>query len=167
MPATIVEIVRAKTEPLCQTECCNDSGCCMSLQGIPEPYVLINLEHNAAPRHRNHSRHNNHPHCDFLLVAGEDDNGGPWVAPIELTTGNKDGKLLLRQLRAGADIANDLLPPNASFRFKPILAHDGRLHQYVITNVIYLESSYIQLRDASESIELTRCRGTLADALVE
>ena len=167
MPATIVETVKAKTNSLCQTDCCCDSGCCMSLEGIPEPYVLINLEHNVAPRHRNHSRHYNHPHCDFLLVAGADENGGPWVAPIELTTGNKDGKLLLRQLRAGADIADDLLPPNVSFRFRPILAHDGRLHQYVITNVIYLQSSYIQLRYESEPIELTRCRGTLADALVE
>ena len=167
MSATIVEAVKEKTALLCQTDCCYDSGCCMSLQGIPEPYVLINLENDSAPRHRNHSRHNKHPHCDFLLVAGNDDNGGPWVAPIELTTGNKDGKLLLRQLRAGADIADDLLPPNASFRFRPILAHDGRMHQYVITNVIYLQSNYIQLRDASEPIELTRCRGTLADALDE
>ena len=107
------------------------------------------------------------PIATFLLVAGDDENGGPWVAPIELTTGNKDGTLLLRQLRAGADIADDLLPPNVPFRFRPILAHDGRLHQYVITNVIYLQSSYIQLRYESEHIELTRCRGTLADALVE
>ena len=167
MPATIVEAVRAKTKSLCQTDCCYDSGCCMSLEGIPEPYVLINLEHDSAPHHRDHSRHHNHPHCDFLLVAGGDDNGGPWVAPIELTTGNKDGDLLLRQLRAGADIADDLLPLDVSFKFRPILAHDGRLNQYVITEVIYLQSNYIQLRYESEPIELTRCSGTLADALVE
>ena len=167
MPTMIVEAVKAKTKALCQTDSCHDSGCCMSLQDIPEPYVLINLEHDAAPRHRSHSRHSTHPHCDFLLVAGEDDNGGPWVSPIELTTGNKDGELLLRQLRAGADIADDLLPHGVSFRFRPIFAHDGRLHQHVITNVIYLQSSYIQLRDTSEHIELTRCRETLANALVE
>ena len=167
MSATVVEAVRAKTESVCQTDYCNDSGCCMSLQGIPEPYVLINLEHVAAPRHRNDTRHYNHPHCDFLLFAGGDENGGPWVAPIELTTGNKDGDLLLRQLRAGGDIADDLLPPDVSFRFRPILAHDGRLHQYVITEVLRRQSSYIQLRDESEPIELTRCRDSLADALVE
>ena len=167
MPATIVEAVKAKTKSLCQTDCCYDSGCCMSLEGIPEPYVLINLEHDDAPHHRNHSRHRNHPHCDFLLIAGKDENGGPWVAPIELTTGNKNGKLLLRQLRAGADIADDLLPPHASFRFRPIFAHDGRLHQYVITEVIDRRSSYIQLRGESEPIELARCHGTLADTLVE
>lgn len=167
MPATIVETVKANTNPLCQTENCCDSGCSISLQGIPEPFVLINLEHDVAPRHRNHSRHRNHPHCDFLLVAGEDENDGPWVAPIELTTGNKDDDLLLRQLRAGADIADDLLPPRASFRFRPILAHDGRLHQYVITEVIRRSSSYIQLRNETEPIELMRCRETLADALYE
>ena len=139
----------------------------MSLYGIPEPYVLINLEHDAAPRHRDHSRRYNHPHCDFLLVAGDDENGGPWVAPIELTTGNKDGDLLLRQLRAGAEIADDLLPPDVSFRFRPILAHDGRLHGYVITEVIRRQSSYVHLRGESEPIELTRCRETLAAVLVE
>ena len=167
MPATTVETVKARTKSLCQTDCCYDSGCCMSLHGIPEPYVLINLEHDAAPRHRDHSRHHNHPHCDFLLVAGDDENGGPWVAPIELTTGNKDGDLLLRQLRAGADIADDLIPSGASFRFRPIFAHDGRLHDYVITEVLRQQSSNIQLRDESESIELTRCSESLADALVE
>lgn len=167
MPSTIVEAVKIAVNPLCQTECCYDSGCGISLQGVPEPYVLVNLEHDSAPRHRDHSRHQIHPHCDFLLVAGDDDNGGPWVAPIELTTGNKDGQLLLRQLRAGADIADDLLPPNVSFKFRPVLAHDGRLHQYVITNVIYLQSSYVQLRGESEPIELARCNGLLTDALVE
>ena len=167
MTATIVESVKANTNPLCQTDICSDSGCCMSIQGVPEPYVLLNLEHDAAPRHRDHSRHRNHPHCDYLLIAGDDDNGGPWVAPIELTTGNKNGDILLRQLRAGADIADQLLPPDVIFRFRPIFAHDGRLHRYVIDEVIYRESNYIQLRGESEPIELTRCREALADALME
>ena len=167
MPATIVEAVKAKIKSLCQTDCCCDSGCCISLEGIPKPYVLINLEHDAAPRHRNHSPHQHHPHCDFLLVAGNDENGGPWVAPIELTTGNKSGDVVLRQLRAGADIADDLLPPGVSFRFRPILAHDGRLHKYVITEVIIRQSSYIQLRYDQEPVELMRCWQSLCDALVE
>lgn len=167
MTATIVEAVKANTNQNCHTDLCSDSGCCMSMQGIPKPYVLLNLEHDDAPRHRDHSRHHNHPHCDYLLIAGADGDGGPWVAPIELTTGNKDGEILLRQLRAGADIADQLLPPDATFRFKPIFAHDGRLHRYVIDEVIYRESNYILFRGESEPIELTRCREALADALVE
>ena len=167
MPASIVETVKATTNSLCQTDYCYDSGCCLSLQDIPEPYVLINLEHDDAPRHRNHSRHRNHPHCDFLLVAGDDEKGGPWVAPIELTTGNKNDELLLRQLRAGADIADELLPLGVSFRFRPIFAHDGRLNPYVINEALRRQSSSIQLRGEYELIELTRCRGTIADALVE
>lgn len=166
MTATIVEYVKMNTNLPCQTDTCSDSGCCMSMQGVPEPYVLISLEHDDAPRHRDHSRHRNHPHCDYLLIAGDDENGGPWVAPIELTTGNKDSDTLLRQLRAGADIADQLLPPDITFRFKPIFAHDGRLHRYVF-EVISRESNYIQLRGESEQIELTRCREVLAGALVE
>ena len=166
MPALTVETVKARTNSLCQTDCCCDSGCCMSLLGIPEPYVLISLEHGTAPRHLNHSRGRNHPHCDFLLIAGDDENGGPWVAPIELTIGNKHSDLLLRQLRAGADIADDLLPPDVSFKFRPIFAHDGRLHQHLITEVIK-QSNYIQLRNEIEPIELTRCRATLANTLDE
>ena len=167
MPADIVEAVRAKTDSRCQSGCCCDSGCGVSLEGIPEPFVLINLEHPDAPRHRDHSPRHNHPHCDFLVIAGGDKDGGPWVAPIELTTGNKDGDLLLRQLRAGADIADDLLPPGVAFRFRPILAHDGRLHDYVITEVIRRESSLIKLRAEVESIELMRCRESLVDFLIE
>ena len=167
MPASIVEHVKARTSSLCQTAYCYDSGCCLTVEGIPEPYVLINLEHDDAPRHRYHSRHRNHPHCDFLLVAGDDEGSGPWVAPIELTTGNKNDELLLRQLRAGADIADDLLPSGVSFRFRPIFAHDGRLHPYVINEVLRRQSSSIQLRSESGLVELTRCRGTLADSLVE
>lgn len=167
MGASIVEAVKAKTESVCQTDHCCDSGCCMSLQDVPEPYVLINLEHEAAPRHRDHSRRQSHPHCDFLLVAGDDENGGPWVAPIELTTGNKDIDLLLRQLQAGADIAHDLLPADVAFRLRPICAHDGRLHQYVISNVLPKSSSRIHLRHELELVELARCRGTIADALIE
>ena len=167
MTATIVEAVKANTNPHCQTDICSDSGCCMSIHGIPEPYVLINLEHDAAPRHREHSRHRNHPHCDYLLIAGGDDNGGPWVAPIELTTGNKDGDVLLRQLRAGADIADQILPRDIAFRFKPVFAHDGRLHRYVINEVVTKESNYIEFRGEAEPIELTRCREALANALIE
>ena len=166
MPASIVEYVKAKTNSLCQTDYCHDSGCCLLLDGIPGPYVLISLEHDDAPRHRNHSPHHNHPHCDFLLVAGADENSGPWVAPIELTTGNKDYELLLRQLQAGAEIADELLPPGISFNFRPIFAHDGRLNP-IVTVVLRQQSSSIQLRGESQLIELTRCREALADALVE
>lgn len=166
MPATVVEAVKAAVNPLCITNSCCDSGCCVLLQGIPEPFVLVSLEHAAAPRHPNHSRHRNHPHCDFLLIAGEDDNGGPWVAPIELTTGNKSVELIVKQLRAGAEIVDRLLPSGVSFEFRPILAHDGRLNPIVFTELREMSNS-VSLRSETELVELIRCRDLLADALVE
>ncbi len=167
MATTIVDSVRARTSPLCQTDCCCDSGCCSSVQGLPEPYVLINLEHDDAPKHREHSRQHFHPHCDYLLIAGDDEDGGPWVAPIEMTTGNKDYETLLRQLRAGADIADDLLPAGVSFKFRPIFVHDGRVHPYVINVLLRQQGNSIQFRNETQLIELSRCRGQIAEALAE
>ena len=77
MSATAVEAAITQTNPLCHANNCRDGGCALAMAGAPEPYVLISLEHSAAPVPAGQQ------HCDYLFVGGGDENGGPWVVPVE------------------------------------------------------------------------------------
>ena len=62
MSTTAVDAIRAKTDPQCRVDICEDSGCSLSMSGAPSPGALISLEHPAAPIAVGQSR------CDFLFV---------------------------------------------------------------------------------------------------
>ncbi len=160
MPATIVDAVRAGTDALCHDTRCRDGGCSLSLDQLPQPNVLINLEREASPASANK------PHCDFLFVGGEDENGGPWVAPIELTTTEKRASEFVRQLSSGAVIAARLLPRGVPTRFNPIAVHDGL--RSIESRNLKKEINKIRFRGGKAvGIRLVRCGSRLADALQE
>ena len=158
-PASVVEAVRTRTDPRCQATRCSDSGCTLLLEGTPQPSVLIHLEHDAAAQIvRDRQR------CDYLFIGGNDANSGSWVVPVELTTGRKRASEFLAQLRGGAVIANELVPPGATVRFYPVAAHDRGLHRDEITN-LRRPSSRINFRGQSVATQLVRCGSRLADVL--
>ena len=103
MPATIVDAVKRNTKSGCHATSCSDRGCSLDMVGAPLPNVLIDLESEDSPTDESL------PHCDYLFVGGKDEDGGPWLAPVEL--GNKKPSVLLPQLQGGADIAEKLTPP--------------------------------------------------------
>ncbi len=158
MPATVVETVRQKTNPQCYAKTCSDSGCSLSLKNIPKPNVLISLEHKAAPVGANQA------HCDYLFVGGNDENGGPWVAPVELTKSAARVSKFLPQLRAGAAIAEKLLPQGARVRFRPIAAYGGELRRIERDNFLK-SANRVRFRGKPELIRLVRCGSPLANAL--
>ena len=75
MPVTVVETVRRKTDSKCHATTCRDGNCSLLLHGVPEPSVLISLEHEAAPVAVGK------PRSDYLFL-GSDKNSGLWVAQI-------------------------------------------------------------------------------------
>ena len=156
MPTTVVETVRRKTDAQCHATRCRDGGCSLSLKDVPEPNVLISLEHLASPVNINQA------HCDYLFVGGKDDNDGPWVAPIELTASKKGASEFQRQLQGGANIADNLLPQKIRVRFRPIAVHDGGLHR---AEVGKLRKNKVRFRGKPELIHLMRCRSPLTQAL--
>ena len=160
MPATAVKAVRTQTNPLCHTVNCQDSGCALVMAGAPEPYVLISLEHSDAPVPAGQQ------HCDYLFVGGDDEGGGPWVAPVELTTGRKRASEFLAQLRGGAAVAGRLLPPGTPSRFNPVAAYHRALHRDDIAN-LRKPANRVEFRGQRRQIQLVRCGTRLADALVE
>ena len=159
MTATVVTELRAtEIYRRCQASSCSDSGCSLSLVGAPEPYALLNLENETAPTVARQQ------HCDYLFVGGADANGGPWVAPVELTTGKKRASEFLAQLAGGASVADGLLRRGIPFRFNPIAVHDGGLDSREIKN-LRKSANRLRFRGKSKSVQLARCGAPLATAL--
>ena len=155
MSTTAVDAIRAKTDPQCYADKCEDSGCSLSMSGAPSPGALISLEHTAAPVEVGQSS------CDFLFVGGYDEDR-PLVAPIELTTGNKRASVFLRQIGGGASVADKLLPSDVAFRFRPVAAYERELGRGRINR---LRASRVAFRGQTSLIKLVSCGSNLAQAL--
>ena len=155
--SSVVEIVRDKTDSNCHVTTCKEGKCSLLLDGVSEPNVLISLEHTSAPVAVGE------PRSDYLFV-GSDENGGLWVAPIELTESKADFSKFEPQLRAGAAIADKLLPKNIpGVKFRPIAVHDG-IHRDEV-NKFRNSRNKISFRGNSVSIKQTRCGSPLTNAL--
>lgn len=159
MPATAVEAVREQTNRLCHATNCRDSGCSLDLTGAPAPYALISLEHPTAPVLAGQQ------HCDYLFVGGDDENGGPWVVPVELTTGRKRASEFLAQLNGGATVADRLLPAGIPHRFNPVAAYRRALHRDDISD-LRKPANRVNFRGQRRQVQLVECSTRLADALV-
>ena len=157
MTTTAVEAIASNTDPDCHARRCRNSGCSLVLSGLPRTRILIDLENDASPVPRNA------PHCDFLLVA---DNGGrsEWVAPIELTTGRADANKFIRQLVAGAEIADRLLPGNVAINFRPVAAYGGQMRRAERVNLLD-PANKITFRGQHEAVRVVRCGSPLVKAL--
>ena len=155
---TVVETVRTKTDEQCHATTCRDGRCSLSLDDIPEPSILISLEHEAAPVQ------NNQEHCDYLFVGGSDEKKGPWVAPVELTASAARVSKFLPQLRAGADIADKLLPQNVQVRFRPVAVYGGELKR-IERDDFLKRTNQVVFRRKPVPVKLVRCGSPLTKAL--
>ena len=157
MTLSAVEIVLVKTDRQCHSTSCSDSGCSLSMRDAPEPGVLLNLEHETAPVVDNATR------CDYLFIGG-DEKKGEWVAPVELTTSAARVSKFLPQRRAGAEIANDLIPRNLQVRFRPIAVYGGELRRIERDNFLK-RANRVVFRNKPTPVKLVRCGSPLTKAL--
>ncbi len=156
MPPAVVNEVNSRVNPECCTESCEDSGCSLSMIEVPTPNVLISLEHEKSPAAKSA------PHCDFLFIGDSDTGEVTWIASIELTTGKARASKFLPQLRAGAEIANHLLPPNANVRFRAVAVHGKGGRSFEMNK---LRDCKIPFRGKNVRIKLVRCGSPLVKAL--
>lgn len=162
MPTTIVDAFKAATSNLEHAEMCRDSGCSLSLAQIPEPYVLLKVDSN------------NHPppevgsgkRCDFLFVGGSDEGKGPWIVPVELTTGRaKSVSDILAQLHGGLAVADARLPSGIKFQLCPVVAYGrGGLGSFTARN-LRKSSNKVNFRNCRKPVVMVSCGSTLAAAL--
>lgn len=160
MPATAVDAVRANTNPQSHANTCSDSGCSLSISDVPTPNVLVSMEHPTSPVPTGQ------PRCDYLFVGGDDSDGGPWVVPIELTTGKKRASELLAQIRSVTSIAEGLLPRGIRYRFNPVAAHDRSLHRDDIAD-LRKPANRIRFRGQPQNVQIVRCGSRLVNVLIE
>lgn len=142
----------------CLVEGCSRRGCAAGLDGAPSPYRLIDLDHPDSPARASAGR------CDYLFI-GEDDGGaGLHVVPLELkSSGIRAGKVS-SQLRAGAGIAERIVPGASSIRFVPVAAHGGKLHRRRF-NELAKPANRVPFRGKRYPIRLIRCGEPLSAAL--
>ncbi len=168
MPATAVEAVRAQTDPGCQTTSCSDSGCSLSLAGIPTPNVLIQID---APtfgvRNGQWRLPDDQRRCDYLYVGGDDAGGGPWVVPVELTTGRKEVSDFVAQIGGGILVADELLPEGIHYRFSPVGGCRPRLVGRGVSDELRKPGNRVNFRGDRQNIRLVECGTRLTDNLTD
>lgn len=157
MPVTVVETVRTKTNAQCHATTCRDGRCSLSLDDIPKPSILISLEHETAPVKKGQA------HCDYLFVGGSNKKEGPWVAPVELTESAARVSKFLPQLRAGADIADQLIQ-QVQVRFRPVAVYGGELKR-IERDSFLKPANHVVFRGKQVPIKLVRCGSPLTKAL--
>ena len=161
MPATVIDDFKAATAELTHAVSCSDSGCTLTLSGAPQPYALIQVDdpHNPPPEVSGRRR------CDYLFVGGEDGGDGPWVVPIELTTGgSKSGQQIMAQLNGGLAVADARLRTGIRFRLRPVLAYRRGIGR-VVSDYLRKRANYIAFRGKAMPVKPVSCGSDLGSAL--
>lgn len=122
------------------------------MKDAPRPFTLVGMDCRALGLDQNASR------CDFLFFS----SSGNVVAALELKSGKFEKTDLVRQLQAGADLADCLAPAGWPLRFVPVAAHGGGMHRDQLRS---LAKSPIRFRQASFNIQLLKCEDPLVQAL--
>ena len=156
MTTTVVDTLKTNIAQQFQATSCYDHGCSLSLDGAPDPNLLIKAE-DMIPESQGQLR------CDFLFVGGDDQRSdGLWVVPVELSSGRKRAFRFLGQLRAGTELADRLLPADIPVNFCPVAVHGKDLHR---RDYDILRSRKIRFRDEEFGVSIVWCETMLLDAL--
>ena len=153
-----MEAVHAKVGDGCLDKKCKKDGCRVSLKGVPQPYLIIDLD-----KLDSDLLDKSQPHCDYLFVADGNRNGG-WVVPLELKRGKFDASEVVKQLKAGRKVAEDTVPAKTKVRFRPVLVFGKAPHP---AEILELRRSKIRFRGSEKHIESMKCRVGLTEKLKE
>ena len=122
-----------------------------------QPFVLIDLDHPAVPAEGIGGR------CDYLFVGdkkivGSEKNPSEkdLVAPLELKGGRPRASVVVKQLRAGARIADRLVPADGfHVTFRPVVVSKG-MNKYEREEFAKSKNK-IKFRNESRSATLHTC----------
>ena len=95
-------------------------GASFSLDGSPAPHALADFD--KPPLYGANRRR-----CDFLFIADLGDDGGSgWLVLIEMSSGKKRAGEVFRQLRAGSELIDGIIPRGFEIEFRVVLV--GRMN---------------------------------------
>ena len=154
----LVDTVRGKVQNTCLISGrLKKEGCSVFLKDAPRRRLIVDFDKPGSPLHEKETR------CDYLLLAEDADFSG-WVVPIELKKGRLDASKAAKQLKAGAKIAEKLVPDSISVNFRPVAAVGGSKAERV---ELRAKKNRVWFHGTSEIIRLIKCGERLIDAFKE
>lgn len=152
----IVSAVLATVSNQCCITRCRKEGCSILLPNKLRPSVVIDMDSRESPNPKNGKR------CDFLFFG--EGKREDWVVPMELQKGNANSSKIVPQLRAGALVAEMIVPKHADVKFRPVAAYGGGLRRHELT-AFRNKNNKVRFRKQNEFIRLIRCGTNLVKAL--
>ena len=129
-------------------------GCFVSLKNAPRPSIAIDMDKPQAPVGQNETK------CDYIFIGG---SGNVFLVPLELKRGKLDASEVVKQLQAGANIAdNRIIPMGEGVQFVPVAVCGGKFHRAERDR---LAQRKIRFRSQSSNVRLLRCGDPLIKAL--
>ncbi len=153
----LVQRVRANVDDRCIATRIRKQGCSVSLDGAPVSRVIVDFDKPGSPLGSSDQR------CDYLFVADAADRDG-WVAPLELKRGRFHAGEFVRQLQAGANAAEKLVPGSAKVRFRPIAVVGGAMTKEE-WNISRQKRNAVRFRGRQELLRSLKSGQRLADEL--
>ena len=152
----LVEAVGKKVDGACVTGRIKKDGCSISLNGAPQPRLIIDFDKPGSPLGPDQ------PRCDYLFVA--EVAGGPgWIVPLELKRGRLHADKAVRQLQAGARAAEQLVPSGAQVRFRPVAVAGSTPKDE--RNRLKGKGGKIRFHGRAEVVRLLSCGAALTEVL--
>ncbi len=153
----LVESVRGRSDPECLVSRIGRNGCTVSLRDAPRERLIIDFDKRDAPVR------GDGPSCDYLFVAEGVPREAGWVAPLELKRGALRASAVVRQLRAGAEAAERLVPRELRPSFRPT-AVCGSIHK-LERAALRKPQNRIAFQGHSEAVRLMSCGCRLTEVL--
>ncbi len=127
------------------------------LTDAPTPRIILDLDKPGSPLPRDAQR------CDYLMVSeGKGGNAPDCVAVLELKAGRLHAGQVIRQLQAGARVAEGLIPDGDTVAFRPIAA-SRRTSKYERSEL--RKASPIRFHRHRERVRLMECGARLTTVL--
>lgn len=145
---------KAATDQSCLVRRCDEKGCSVSLKGLPNPHVVMSLEHPGARIDRRE------PHCDYLIAYSDQSTQDGLVA-LELKSTIRTSKVV-DQLQGGASAAERWLSGVPNIKFVPVVAGKAHPHEY---RVLRKKSVNVKFRGKSYAVERIDCGAPLMQVL--
>lgn len=131
-------------------------GCRISLKDAPEPRLAIDFDKQGSPLGKDQSR------CDYLFVMAAGDKGY-WIVPLELKSGKYNASNVIRQLKAGTRVAENLVPERMKVNFRPVLVFGKAPHKNEREKL--RRTGKVSFHGDTQLIRLIKCGGKLAEKL--
>lgn len=152
---SLVEHVRPTIDARWSATRCEDAGCSLSLDGLPEERLLIRADQPAA------SGIDQEAMCDFIWFDEQNQ-----TAAIELKRGHIRVGQVVQQLQNGTNfVADRLVGYGPEVRFRPILACKGKVDKRDRRELKEKRANWIGFRGGSREIKIVPCDSPLKDAL--